>query len=276
MDYELIALDLDDTVLGPDKKISDRNRSAVRAALAAGVRVIIASGRAYLGVRRFRDELGLRDYTISTGGSVTMDPDGRVFDTDPIDPETTHGVMQWAMERGIYFQVYTGEGFMYRKRTAHTDRYEYNNGFRGILTKDLPERQDIAAGKILFIDSAENISRWGRELAEVYPSLLIQTSHPTFLEISSRAASKGAALERLARHLGVPREKVMAIGDSEIDRSMIEWAGLGVAMENAAADIRAEADWVTGPSSQDGVADAIERFVLASSPAAGTGAQQVL
>lgn len=270
MDYELAALDLDDTLLDPDKKISERNARAVRRAADAGVHIIVASGRAYLGVLPYLKELGLRDYTIATGGSFTMDASGQPVDRDPIAPGTAAAVIRWAQERGIYYQVYVDQGFLYPRRTAYTDRYEHNNGFRGVYAPDLAARSDIAAGKILFIDSAENIARYQKMLRADFPSLLIETSHPTFLEISSEAASKGAALERLCRRLSIPREKVIAIGDSPIDTSMIAWAGLGVAVENAVPEVKQAADYITGPASWDGVADVIERFVLRSGMAAGS------
>lgn len=262
MAYNLIALDLDDTLLDADKNISSRNLAAVRDAQAEGARVIVASGRAYRGVLPYLQALGLHDYTIATGGAVTMNPDGTVAETDPISPQVTQAVIAWAIENGAYYQVYSGDGFMYPKRTRYTDRYEANNGFTGVHTPDLAARTDIAAGKILLIDSAQNIDRWGRQLRAQFPSLLIQTSHPTFLEISSAHASKGAALARLANRLGIARENVMAFGDSEIDRSMIEYAGLGVAVENATEDVRRSADYITESAGSDGVAAALEKFVI--------------
>lgn len=267
--YRLIALDLDDTLLDSEKRMSERTIGAVRAAADSGVRVIIASGRAYLGVTKFLDMLDLHDMCIVTGGAVIMDADGHVMDREAVPADVTHAVMQWAKDRGIYFQVYVDDGFWYETPTAATRRYEEHNGYLGVHVPDLSARSNIEAAKILFIGTVDEVAEWGRALAKDFPDLSVETSDPTFLEISSPRASKGRALLTIGKHLGIPPSETLAIGDSEIDKSMIEAAGMGIAMANAAPDVLMAADYVTGPCNEDGAAAAIEEFVLGA-PDTGT------
>lgn len=262
MDYELIALDLDDTLLDPEKRVSERNLRAISAAKDAGARIIIATGRAHAGIGRFQDMLNVHDYTIVTAGAVTMDPEGNIVDTEPIDENTTWELMKWARDRNIYFQLYQDGTFWYETPTEYTDLYEQWNGYKGVHVPHLSERRDIASAKVLFIGSEEDTAQWSGEVQRAFPHLCVQVSDPRFLEISNPAASKGSAMLRLGNLLGIPAEKMIAIGDSPIDKSMIEAAGLGVAVANAVPEVLEAADYVAPSSVDDGVADVIEEFVL--------------
>lgn len=262
MKYELIALDLDDTLLNSEKKITPRAKAAVVAARQAGVRVVIATGRAYGSLLQFSDQLGGRDYAISLAGGMVTDPAGRVIIGQYLPPEVTWMLMNWAVCRGIYFQVYTEKGFSYPRRTGFTEMYEKGGGFAGHLEPDLPSRLDLMAGKLLLICDESLADEYRSALESDFPALLVEKSAPFFVEISTREASKGNALRQLAARLGVPREKVMAIGDSEIDRSMVEWAGTGVAMANAIPEVIRLADHVAPSCDEDGVARVLEELVL--------------
>ena len=101
------------------------------------------------------------------------------------------------------------------------------------------------------------------ELAASFAGRLnVVRSHPLFVEIISPRVSKGRGVAHLADLYGVSRAQTIAVGDSGNDLSMVQWAGLGVAMGNASADVKAVADWIAPPVSEDGVAAVIERFVL--------------
>lgn len=262
MEYELIALDLDDTLLNSEKKITQRAKDAIAAARKKGVRVVIATGRAYGSLLQFADQLGERDYAISLAGGLVSDPAGNTVISMCLDPEVTWMLMNWAVCRGVYFQAYIGTGFRYPQRTRFTDMYETGGGFAGELEPGLASRLDVEAGKILYICDEDRTDGCRRILEGTFPGLSIEKSSPVFLEISRKEASKGNALRLLAALLGIPREKIMAIGDSEIDQSMVAWAGMGVAMANAIPEVKAVADHVAPSCDEDGVARTIERFVL--------------
>ncbi len=117
--------------------------------------------------------------------------------------------------------------------------------------------------KLVFINDADVSEQLLVDLtARFGGQLQVVQSFPLYVELTHREASKGKAVEWLASHWGVPRQEVMAIGDQGNDCSMIEWAGLGVAMGNAVASVKAIADWVAPSAQEDGAAVAIERFAL--------------
>lgn len=267
MDYKLIALDLDDTLLDGNKQISPRNRQAVAAARDSGAHIIIATGRARGALTQFEERLGLKDYTIHIGGALISDPDGNLIHGDYIDPGTARSIMRWAEQRGIYFQAYTDRDFRYLRRTPHTDRYERNVEYTGIQDPDLLGRDDLPIAKILLIDTAETVPAFREALRGQYPQLSFETSMSWFLEISNRSASKGNALRLIGERLGIPREETAAFGDSEIDLSMIRYAGLGAAVANASPEVREAADIVVPANTDDGVAWGIEKYCLPAAPA---------
>ncbi|MBE0466620.1 MAG: HAD-IIB family hydrolase, partial [Candidatus Desulforudis sp.] len=118
--------------------------------------------------------------------------------------------------------------------------------------------------KVLTIASEAEILAQMRDMQTFFPAeqVHITRSKPYFLEFSHPLATKGRALEHLAGHYGIPREAVMAVGDGYNDLDMIEYAGLGVMMANAREEVKRYADYVTGSNDADGVAEAVERFVL--------------
>ncbi|WP_066688680.1 Cof-type HAD-IIB family hydrolase [Christensenella intestinihominis] len=262
MAYKLIALDLDDTLLDYEKQISKRNREALDAAREKGAHIILASGRAYPGVTEFNETLQNKDYTIVCGGGQVADPDGKMIYSAYLSPITTKQVMRWAVTHGVYFQVYTDEGYFFLHRTEYSDYYERVCNYGGIEAPDLMDTEMILAAKILLIDTPEKLEEYRSELSAMFPELVVKKSQSDFLEIMDPAATKGNALEYLAKKLGIERQQVMAIGDSEIDESMIQWAGMGIAMKNACSACMEAADDVTASCDEDGVALAIEKYMI--------------
>lgn len=262
MAYKLIALDLDDTLLDSEKHISKRNREALASARAKGARIILASGRAYPGVSGFNEILGNKDYTIVCGGGQVADPDGKVIYSAYLSPITTKQVMRWAVTHGVYFQVYTDDGYFFLQRNDYSDYYEKLCGYSGIEDPGLMNTEMILAAKILLIDTEEKLEEYRSELSAMFPELVIKKSQSDFLEIMDPAATKGKALEYLAKKLGIEKEQVIAVGDSEIDESMIRWAGMGIAMENAVDACKEASNDITGSCNADGVALAVEKYIL--------------
>jgi hypothetical protein len=118
--------------------------------------------------------------------------------------------------------------------------------------------------KLLWYDEIERINAFEKEMHDLLgPSVNFHTSQPFFLEFVDVNASKAIALEKLGAYYGIQREEMIAIGDGFNDLSMIEYAGLGVAMENAPEEIKRIADYVTLSNENDGVAYVIEQFILA-------------
>lgn len=262
MAYKLIALDLDDTLLDYDKRISPENKAAVARAKDAGLHVILASGRGYEGIEPFNRELGICDYTIAAGGAQITDSNGKVVYANYVPPIAAKQVMRWAALRNVHFQIYLDDGFYYLHANEFSDRYERTCNYKGKEDPDLLARKNILTAKILLIDTDEKIEEYRREISALFPELTVNTSQSYFLEITHPEATKGNALKHIADKLGIERGQVIAMGDSEIDFSMIEYAGLGVAVANAVPSVLDAADYVTASCEENGVAKAIEKYVL--------------
>lgn len=266
MGYKMIAIDLDDTLLGSDGSIPERTAQAVRAATQADMRVVICTGRTIKGMRRFYDTLGLDTLMITSGGAEVYDAEGRVIFAYPVEPRLVKQVLQLAQEYNAHAQVYVDGELAYQSRNAYSEIYERSYGFPGIEIPDIYEREDIVTPKVLFMSEPETILAMKREAEMRFPQLAIKRSKPEFLEFVHPDVSKGEAMKFVAAYYGIDLGDVVAVGDSEIDISMIEAAGLGVAVENASAEAKAAADMVCASNDEAGVADVIEKIIAGGNP----------
>ena len=268
-DIKLIAIDLDGTTLrhiGEKFSVSLRVRAALAAAEVHGVQVVIATGRGVFATREFAKLLGVNAPAICHQGGVIHD-----FTTETTLHEMTLP-LPLACELAHLEAQYMGwHAVMYLGEDVYITRKEYPDHFYDLVANGPIVNPDLCAAlqghepeKVLFIFAPEKIGEGLRILTEqVGNRAVVVQSHPMFAEVNPLGAHKGAGLAWLARHLGVAQEHVMAIGDQGNDITMIEWAGLGVAMGNGNPLAKQVADWIAPTIDEDGAAVAIERFVLA-------------
>lgn len=262
--YKLVAVDLDGTLVPDDMQVRPAVRQAIQRALQQGVHVTLATGRAMPDTARYALELGVDGPVICYQGGLIQDPrTGQVLYRATMPRLLALEAIELAAHDDLDINVYVNDE-IWVSRLRHDEAF-----YRHWL--GLPVRQvgDFAAAltedPIKFIVIAEEA-----EADRIYPAwsahfngrLHIVRSHRLLVEGNPLGVSKGHALARLAAHLGVCREETIAIGDNDNDRSMIEWAGLGVAMGNAPASLKAIADYLAPPVIQDGVAEVLQRFVL--------------
>lgn len=260
MSIKLIALDLDNTLITKKTDFSNEDLSAIQRAKEAGIYVTLASGRAYRSLKLFLDRLKLDTHSISTGGAIISDKNNKRLYTRFLEPETAAEIIRFAYENGYYAQVYFNDDFYFYREGKESDRYEKATGVPGFLDDTLAEQKEIETPKILFIDKPKRIEALIPVIKSRFPHIKAERSFPEYLEINHQDCGKGSALKALGEMLGIQREEMMAIGDSEIDVSMIEYAGIGVAMGNAGPQIKEVADYVTADVLESGVAAAIEKF----------------
>lgn len=271
-DIRLIALDLDGTVFNDQKQVTPRTVAAIRAALDKGVTVIPATGRTANGVPpEFGQMPGVRYALTSNGATVTELATGRRLVSLTFDAEQAIALYDALQEFGGIMALFV-DGFAYAARSeeALVDKYVPENLRRyfkdtRILVDDvhatLREHPNaIEKFSIIYQSDAVRDAAW-EKIASTF-AVEATSSVPRNLELNAPGVTKGRGLMALAKELGLRREQVMACGDSGNDLAMIEQAGLGVAMGNATPDIIAAADYVTLDNNHDGVAAAIEKFVL--------------
>lgn len=264
MAIKLLALDLDDTLLNSKKDVSPEDFAAVMKAKEKGVSIVLATGRAAAGATEYNNLLGIGDYTIAIGGSHIITKDGKTIFSRCLPPEATKEILAFADEKGYYCQIYPCDGNHYfKKRTYRTDSYEEKCRYEGIESEEYFKKDDLQIAKILIIVNEEDMEPVRRLILQNFSDVSVEFSQAEYVEVSSPKASKGVALAFLADYLGIKREEVMAMGDSEIDSPMLEYAGVGVAMKNAYESVKKAADYVTeNDCDHGGVAEAVNKFIL--------------
>jgi Cof subfamily protein (haloacid dehalogenase superfamily) len=212
-------------------------------------------------MRRFYDALELDTPMITSGGAEVYKADGSVLFSNPLSPAVTKQVLQLAQEYGVHAQVYVGGELAYRKRNETAEAYERAFGFPGIEIPDLFERDDIVTPKVLLISDPETILALQRAAESRFPQLAVKRSKPAYLEFVQPDVSKGGAMMFVGGYYGFDIKEIVAVGDSEIDISMIEAAGLGVAVANASSEAKAAADRICASNDEAGVSDVIEKML---------------
>ena len=259
MAYRILAVDLDGTLLTADKKIPARAKYAIGRARKKGAIVVLSTGRTRKGAQRFYEELELDTLFIVSGGAEVYDRRGKALYKRYLDPDTAKRLLLYAYSNGIHAQVYIGGELTVRERNAYTELYEKHYGFPARVVPELLEKR-IHTPKVLLIADAAKMSRIRADMQKKFPALSAKHSDPMYLEFSDPGADKGKALEFVADYYGVGREEIIAVGDSEIDVSMLEYAGFAAAVSNAEACAKENADLICGSNEQSGVADIIDRF----------------
>lgn len=274
MTYRLIALDVDGTTVEVGKSPSERVLAALREAQERGTIVALATGRAYESTRAHAETLGVHGPLICLQGAVIREQgvDGcpAVF-TNSLPLSPLQRIISFAAERGLEFTFYT-ETELYVQNMRHSSEY-YDMWF-GIPIRQVPDLwaaarelhgRGVPLIKALFVGQPDALTALEPDVEWLAAGEVeVLRSHPRFLEVVPSGVSKGRALAFLADCYKVPQAETIAVGDAYNDLSMIEWAGLGVAVANASPPILAAADFVAPSVAEDGVAVVLEKFVLDS------------
>ncbi|MEA1960892.1 MAG: Cof-type HAD-IIB family hydrolase [Bacillota bacterium] len=266
MTVKLVALDLDDTLLDSGLKISPECVRVIREARKKGVWITFSTGRMYASALPYANQLEIDVPLITYQGAwVKHSASGEVLYYKPVPDNLAAKVMNYFENTGVHYHSYFEDELCMEVLSEEGRFYAGIAGVKPRIVRDLVKELDTSdALKIMAVtDNDKMILRMETDLKERYGDVLhITRSKPFFLEVMSKEADKGKALQVVAEHYGVERKEVMAVGDSFNDIAMIEWAGLGIAMGNAFDVVKDAADFVTTGNDEEGVAEAIKRFVL--------------
>jgi hypothetical protein len=257
---DLIALDLDGTLLAPDETVSAGNQAAISHALKSGIRVVLVTGRGADTPIRVSKELGLNLPVICCHGALTKDfGANKTLVHMPVPLEFAKPMLEFAEREGVQVAVYAEEMF-WRVTGSHV----YMQDMIGPGWREAPTLLDaLKTGAPTFIRflGAPAVEAMKREFGDLPLTYLYETWKDfTECVVLNRHANKKNALVRLCADFQIPSERVLAIGDSCNDVPMLQWAGVGVAMANARPEVREDVRYVTAENVNDGVAAAIERF----------------
>ncbi|MFZ5818076.1 MAG: Cof-type HAD-IIB family hydrolase [Bacillota bacterium] len=283
MQYRLIALDLDGTLLGRRKEISPRTRAALAAARERGLITVIATGRTPQSARRFSRAIG-GGPVICCNGAGVLDESGEFLVQKGIPLVPLRHVLELCRRDGVLAECYTTRGIVMDQPLAQAATYFRWVRGRGSVAGALwrlvkiwhinrmkavpnlirwaerPDRPPVL--KLMLVGAPERLARLADQIRRETPGLEVSSSGHDNLEITAGGVSKGSALKLLGARLQVPPEAMIAVGDSENDLEMLRYAGLGVAMGNAEDRVKAAADRVTATCDEDGVAVLLEEVCL--------------
>lgn len=265
---KLVALDLDGTTLDSEGKLTSEVKEAVAAAKVAGVKVVICTGRPLLGVQWILDKLGLRDHgdfvITYNGGLVQRADTGEEFIAQGISGEEFLDIDNAARKAGLHIHAATRDGIY----TTNRDIGKYTVYEASVVQMPLHYRtaeeiMKLDLIKVMMIDEPEILDEGIAYLPfELFEEFNMIKSAPYFLEFVNKDVSKGNAVLHLAEKLSIDVDELMAIGDAENDRAMLEKVGHPVVMENGIPALKSIAKYITKSNDESGVAYAINTWVL--------------
>ncbi|MFD1775707.1 Cof-type HAD-IIB family hydrolase [Paenibacillus rhizophilus] len=262
--YKLIAIDIDDTLINDDKEVTPATQQALEAAVAAGVVVTLATGRAYASAQAIARQTGLNVPIITYQGSLVKNLiDEKVLYERYVPQNAVHKVFEYCIEHDLHLQTYIDDKLYSREENQKLLDYAELNKTQYYIEPDWEKLASIKTPKLLIIDDPDFLDELAPKLRELLGSEVhITKSKPHFLEIMHSEGTKGLALEFLADYFGCDLSETIAVGDSWNDHEMLETAGLGVAMDNAIPALKEIANYITASNNEDGVKQVIDKFIL--------------
>lgn len=277
-DIKLVALDLDGTLFDNSSRISKRNLTAIRSITDKGIHVVISTGRPFEGIPFDQIKGTGINYAITANGSGIYEiSTGKCLYENAMDEELVTPILNFLLTRDIHMDAFIGgKGYTpvqcvetAQKLTVPSSIKNYIITTRTRLDNILQfihENQLKVQKMTLNFYPAADGTLIDRETVRKFlvsnPSITTVCGGYNNLEFTRADANKSVGLRKLAEILGVNPDATMAIGDTENDLAIIEAAGIGVAMGNATDAVKARADYVTTTNTKDGVAAAIEHFIL--------------
>lgn len=263
MAVRLIAIDLDGTLLMRSGFPHPENVAAIAEARAAGIYVVLASGRVQTSVRYYAKLVGIEQPMVCCNGADAVWTDGREILHRRLDPGCVREIIDTARQDGIHASIYTRDRVIFLQEGAWAERYRER--VKHVEPESLlPENlDDLDVSKVLLMTEASRVAGLRELFAAKLDQSLVHTteSEPEYLEFLPKGADKGSALAVVAESLGIQQAECAAIGDYLNDLEMVRWAGIGGAMENAHPTLKEAADAVWGHHENAGVAEFIRAIM---------------
>ena len=263
---KLVAFDLDGTLVGRDLQVRPLVVDAIGRMLAAGVRGCIVTGRMYRAAVTFARRLGLDGPVVCYQGAAIIDPQTDALLRDvPLAVETVRALIDIVERDRRHLQLYRNDEYYCESRNRFSDLYASLSNVQPVIVPSLRETFAFShATKAVVIDDPTAAESYALRLRDALGERAYVTrSYPEFVEVLNPTVDKGDALQFVAAHLGIEMKEIVAIGDSWNDTPLLQAAGFGVAMGSAPPELRSVARAVVAGVEQDGVAEAIDRYVLA-------------
>ena len=269
MSIKLVTIDIDGTLLNSERKVTPKVKAAIQKATKLGVNVVLATGRPTIGVMSLIKELGLDNnhgFMITYNGAMIQNAGTEeVLIQHPLPFEDYLDVELLSRKLGVHLHVqdYTTMYTANRDLSPYTINEATLTGIPVSYRAVSEMTPDIKIIKSMMIDHEDILDAAIKRIPQEYfDKYEMVKSSPYYLEVLNKKATKGEAVKELAELLNIKQEEVMALGDNENDLSMIEYAGIGVAMGNAVESVKKAANEITKTNDEHGVAHAFEQWVF--------------
>lgn len=274
---KLIVVDLDGTLLNDEHKVSKRNKEAIQKAIEQGVKVILATGKTRTSTESVIAALNLDTPGVFVQGLILYNADGSVRQEHTLDSEAARKVIQYAETKGFDVIAYSGNRLVTKTLTDSVKKItDFGEPTPEAIGSLINHVHTLKVHKLIIVGGNQRqlkALRWQLDQQLGGSVAFTDGGVLTSLEVLPKGASKGQGVKTLLRQLAAKPENVMAIGDAENDVSLLEAVGFGVAVANASEKTKAVAVEVVSSNNDDGVAEAIERFVLQEEKATETASE---
>lgn len=267
-DIKLLALDLDGTLTNSQKKVSEKNKEYIKLAQEKGVKIVLASGRPVIGIKEVATELDLWNL----GGYILAYNGGQIIDCktnkdlikNTISNEYYNEICSINQKFNVFALSYNNNGVICENDSnEYVIKEGYNNSVPVFKVSSLLQEIKSPVVKFMIVGEPIELQKTFEYMKKTFENKLnIFFSEPYFMEVTPLGIEKSSSLAKLTETLGYKSENVMACGDGLNDIPMLKYAGLSICMENGYDETKACADYIAPSNEDDGVAYAIQKFIL--------------
>jgi Cof subfamily protein (haloacid dehalogenase superfamily) len=266
MQYKMLVLDMDDTLLTDDHKISELNKKVLLEAQAKGVYVVLASGRPTSAMTAYAKELELDlndSYIISFNGAIisTVKDDLVLFE-QKLTVEQIHELYDYSVKMNTHIITYLDNEIISETDSEYIEIEKEITGLAHLKVPSFKDAVSKPAVKCILLAEPSYLKELEDDLKLAMPHLSIAMSKPFFLEAAQYGIDKAASIKILAEKLNIHQSEIIAVGNAGNDLTMIEYAGLGVWVDNVTPELRDRANVIVASNNNDGVAEVVQRYIL--------------
>ena len=260
----MLVLDMDDTLLTDDHTISNENKVMLAKAQELGVYVILASGRPTPAMLAYATELQLdNSYMISYNGAVITDlKTDKVIFEQTLTQEQIHELYDYSLKSNTHIITYVDGKIVSETDSEYIEIEKNITGLEHNKVVSFKEEVQSSAVKCILLEEPSYLKEVEKDLKAAMPHLSVSMSKPFFLEVAQNGIDKGASIKFLAEKLNILQSEIIAVGNAGNDLTMIEYAGLGVWVDNVDPELRDKGDFVVASNNNHGVAEVVRRFIL--------------
>ncbi|WP_426094897.1 Cof-type HAD-IIB family hydrolase [Flavobacterium sp. DSR2-3-3] len=264
MKYKMLVLDMDDTLLTDDHTISNENKEMLFKAKELGVHIVLASGRPTPAMTAYAKELQLdNSFMISYNGAVITDlKEDKVIFEQTLTQDQIHELYDYSLKSNTHIITYVDGKIVSETDSEYIEIEKNITGLAHNKVVSFKEEVQSSAVKCILLEKPSYLKEVEKDLKATMPHLSVSMSKPFFLEVAQNGIDKGASIKFLAEKLNILQCEIIAVGNAGNDLTMIEYAGLGVWVDNVDPELRDKGDVVVASNNDHGVAEVVRRFIL--------------